>query len=606
MNIETLKVLGLILNHSHNQSVRQVLSNLISFTGTPDEISGTVLFGDARPIPAIDEEKEDDEKDTKETHDIRIKWMTFHNLRSIPFIAKNNKPFGINFADEHNNPRSLYLVGRNGTGKTTLYSALEHHYLSDNSLSKSMTLDPKRIMTYGFGEIAYNQPESPSITLETVDKQSYTETLEAHAALCSPASFCSEYDIQQLGTKGKNLFDYMLQQLGYQELNDMMMRLGLIVQDLENQLKSDMKDETADLDASDFDVIVLEVLKRNKNVKQLYPQSYTKSLYDRHYAKFSSGDTPTIFSDYWNRLRRRSQIAGASKEPAQQLAGNENEPTDRANALSGKLRAMYEILENALRQLAIDSSTENLQKVLNQLYEERKSIKGEAEDKLITIEDQERLEGRRQTLMSLMTLIREQRSIIVSDFVNSHFDMLKEIMNFFSNNDCELQKPKVGVETIQIKLLANGEDGSVFRPTPQEYYNSFRYKLYAVSFKIALAFTEMSLKNLRVPIVIDDVFSASDFENNLRLEYFVYNIYEAYDHLNFKEPLQLILLTHDEMVQTAFRRGTDLLVDDEKRKQVRLGKHHYVCGRLYSYKYAVEMSAKTGDEFGFYNLYIKN
>lgn len=605
MNNETIKVLGKILTHSRDISIRQALANLMAFSGSPGELDGKALFGENHPIPSaeVDEDETHEEEITK---DIRIKWMTFQNLRSIPYIEGSEKPFGISFADEQNNPRSIYLVGRNGTGKTTLYSALEHHYLSDNSLSKSMDLDSKRIMTYGFGEIEQESPISPSITLETVDRRQIVETLESHVALCSPASFCSEYDIQQLGTKGKNLFDYMLQQLGYQELNELMDSLNLIVKDLDRQLKSDMKDETADLDSSDFDMIVLEVLKRNKNAKQLYPNLYTKALYDRHFTKFSSGDTPSIFTDYWNRLRRRSQIAGASKDPAQQWAGNDGVPTDRANALSGKLHSMYDILESALHQLAVDSSTNNLQKVLNQLYEERKSVKGEAEDKLITVEDQERLESQRLTLMSLMTLIREQRSIIVSQFIESHFDMLKEIMSFFSNNDGELMKPRVGVETIQIKIQAKGEGGSVFRPTPQEYYNSFRYKLYAVSFKIALAFMEMLMKNIRVPIVIDDVFSASDFENNLRLEYFVYNIYEAYDHLNFNEPLQLILFTHDEMVQTAFRKGTDLLVDDENCKKVRLGKHNFVCGRLYSYKYAKNLEQETGSKYDFYNLYIIN
>lgn len=611
MNTETIKVLGKILQLSQDISMRQVLTNLMAYEGELSQIDLSVLFavtptveqsGEEIGQNAIEDEKEEQIKD------LRIRWMTFNNLRSIPHIAGNKKPFGLSFADDNKKPCSLYLVGRNGTGKTTIYSALEHHYLSANSLSKNMDLNARRIMTYGFGEIEQNTLDEPWLTVETTSKKTEMETLDSHAALCSPACFCSEYDIQQMGTKGKNLFDYLLQQLGYQELKDLLSQLEKVVMNLDKQLESELKDETDELDFQDYDAIVFEVLKHYKNAKQLYHHPYTRALYDRHLNKFSNGGIPDIFEDYWIRLRQRSQSAGQKVDPARQLANSEIKPIDRANTISGKLRAMYQILEPHLKQLATDSSEVRLQKVLTKLYEDRKSVRGKLEDKLITAEVRKEAKSQRTLLMSLMSLIREQRSMIADDFINAHFGMLKRIMSFFSNNDAELLKPRLSGETLKIQLLAKGEGDSVFRPTPQEYYNSFRYKLYAVSFKIALAFMEMDSKHIRVPIVIDDVFSASDFENNLRLEYFVYNIHEAYENMNFEEPLQLILLTHDEMVQTAFRKGTHLLVDDENSKKVNLSRHGYVCGRLYSYKFAEDLEKETGllDYYPFYNLYIRN
>lgn len=611
MNTETVKVLGKILQLSQDASMRQVLTNLMDFDGELTRLDTSVLFAVALSDGQNKDERKSDAPETGEeeqVRDMRIRWMTFSNLRSIPHVADKQKPFGLSFSDDNKQPCSLYLVGRNGTGKTTVYSALEHHYLSSNSLSKNMDLDARRIMTYGFGEIERTAPDEPWLTVETVSEKTEMETLDSHAALCSPACFCSEYDILQMGTKGKDLFDYLLQQLGYQELKDLLSQLDRVVKDIDGQLEGKLKDETDELDSQDYDAIVLEVLKRYKNAKQLYPQPYIRALYDRHLNKFNNGEIPGIFVDYWNRFRQRSQRAGQKVDPARQLANTEVKPIDRANAISGKLRSMYQVLEPHLKQLAIDSSEIQLQNVLNQLYEERKSVKGEQEDKLVTAEAREEAETRRSLLMSLMSLIREQRRMVADDFINAHFDMLKRIMSFFSNNDAELLKPRLSGETLKIQLLAKGEGESVFRPTPQEYYNSFRYKLYAVSFKIALAFMEMGSKHIRVPIVIDDVFSASDFENNLRLEYFVYNIYEAYDNMNFEEPLQLILLTHDEMVQTAFRKGTDQLADDEKPHQVKLNRHNFVCGRLYSYKFAEDLEKETGtaDLFPFYNLYIRN
>lgn len=598
MNTETIKVLGEILTLSPNSAMRQAIVNLMAYKGPLSLLDADALFAVTHPVPQGDE-KGTSEEESVEVNDMRIRWITFHNLRSIPIMKDEETPYGISFTDEAGNPSSLYLVGRNGTGKTTLYSALEHYYLSANSLSQSMDLEPKRIMTYGFGEIQYEAPDNPSITLETVNGQTNTENLDAHVALCSPACFCSEYDIQQLGSKGKNLFDYMLQQLGFQELKDLIDRLSDILRSIDKQLQKDIKDETDELNYDDFDAIVLEVLKRFPNAKQLYPQAFSKPLYDRDFSKFSNGETPKIFTSYWNSLQRRTELAGAAVDPGSQFAKTDALSTDSANALSGKLRSMYQLLDNALRKLARDGSLRQLQVELNQLYEERKTVKVGQEDGLITAEDQEKLKSQRTLLMNLMSLIREKRQKIVDGFVNAHFDMLNQIMRFFSDNDGELLKPMVNGETITIQLLVKGEGEATFRPTPQEYYNSFRYKLYAVSFKVALSFMEMQLKNNRVPIVIDDVFCASDFENNIRLESFVYNIYKAYNDLKFEEPLQLILLTHDEMIQTAFRKGAEM------------AHGNFICGRLFSYKFARKMSEDIADKadegkLSFYNLYMLN
>ena len=121
----------------------------------------------------------------------------------------------------------------------------------------------------------------------------------------------------------------------------------------------------------------------------------------------------------------------------------------------------------------------------------------------------------------------------------------------------------------------------------------------------------MKLKDIRVPIVIDDVFNASDFENNLRLEYFVYNIYKAYDSMSFDEPLQLIVLTHDEMVLNAFRNGANMMIEDKSGRGLMKDARQYQCGRLFSYRYAKKMAEELNpaikDEKGvkFYNLYMQ-
>ena len=161
------------------------------------------LFG-KKPVSSIDNLKAKDQT----IHDERIKWLTFCNFRSVPESGEI-KHYGVNFAID-GRPVSVFLVGSNGAGKTTLYSALEHHYISSSSLSKDMNLDEEKILTYGFGAREGQQPTSLKIGSVSGVVE---ERLHDHEGLCSPAPFCSEYDLKQLGERGDNLTNYILEQL---------------------------------------------------------------------------------------------------------------------------------------------------------------------------------------------------------------------------------------------------------------------------------------------------------------------------------------------------------------------------------------------------------
>ena len=82
------------------------------------------------------------------------------------------------------------------------------------------------------------------------------------------------------------------------------------------------------------------------------------------------------------------------------------------------------------------------------------------------------------------------------------------------------------------------------------FYNSFRYKLYAISIKVAMAFMTMKIWNINAPLVFDDVFTASDFDNSVNIDRFFRRIYETYEKLKLgnKNELQIILFSHDEVV----------------------------------------------------------
>lgn len=601
MKQDTKDLLRDILNNSENEDASAVLLNLIDAEEGPDEVTYDTLFG-KKPVLSKEKQKEKE----KIVRDERIKWLTFCNFRSVP-DSEEIKHYGINFAIDKR-PVSVFLVGSNGAGKTTLYSALEHHYISTSSLSKDMNLDEEKILTYGFGVREGQRPTS--LKIGTVGGE-VEERLHDHDRLCSPASFCSEYDLKQLGERGDNLTNYILDQLGYDELLPLLLALKEIASKRKTEIKESQSSHESDVSVNDIDRIISVLLQYGTGARDLLKKAekYEK-LFNMDFADYSAGKEVDRFTDLWERLRSLS----AQPKIEDPILAIEKEGTsikknaEHANELTQKLTKMYRIAEDSLKACQ-GKGVDGIRKEIEKLYNDRALLEKRRVKGILPEDEVKQIQKEIEITEKVIGLLDEKQKTIIKDFCDNRFPMIKDILKIFSNDDGDLdiQEEIVNGEIILkivVKDPINGVDG--LAPTPQEYYNSFRYKLYAVSFKIALALMEMKQKGLRVPLVIDDVFNASDFENNIRLEYFVHNIYKAYGTIDKDIPLQLILLTHDEMIQTAFRKGANVTEEDcEMVSQPR----EYICGRLFKYRYAKQMSMETGEdekESTFYNLYLRN
>lgn len=598
---ETRRALLDILKTNKDPDVAHVLRFLLSYEGDLSEIDQKALF--------VDKPKSSRPETTQDItlQDLRIKWLTFRNFRSVPYSESVGKEYGISFCDTNETPCSVFLVGRNGTGKTTLYSALERHYISQSSISREKNLEEARVLTYGFNQLDDTRKETPKLGVCTMTSKYDDEGFDNHQPLCSPAPFCSEYDLQQLGSEGENLFEYMLTQLGYQELTDVRDVLLAMKLDREERLAFSYADHPDALSSSDLKEILCEFISRYGSVKSFFSSLSSDTMYDKGQEVFSKGKIPKIFSDYWKKLKGIRQDAEKAKDPIEDYS---LKASASGKEMEDKLKKLYSRLENDLRACADNDSHQFLLDKVRTLQIDIAKKESEENKSLSDAVEREKLTLEHVILQKTIEAIDGQRSQVVVRFVDKHYTMLKEILSYFSDNDGELLKPAVRGNSLKIEIKAKSFSGKEFVATPQEYYNSFRFKLYAVSFKIALAFMEMSMKNIRVPIVIDDVFSASDFENNLRLEYFVASIYKAYDQLEFTQPLQLILLTHDEMVQTAFQKGIQAQRTDEKEKSLSKPlKRPFIAARLFSYRVAESLNANIyGKEalkdLPFYNLYM--
>ena len=150
-----------------------------------------------------------------------------------------------------------------------------------------------------------------------------------------------------------------------------------------------------------------------------------------------------------------------------------------------------------------------------------------------------------------------------------------------------------------------------FNTVPKEYFNTFRYKLFVQTMKMALAFNWMNETGIAAPIVIDDVFNASDFENSIKLESYIHFVKKIYRKIcldnDFQLHLQLIMLTHDDLVFNSVVNGYNKITTDNEKAENLPDMFPFLQGRLFKLE-ELDILFKKEIEGGqnLINVYLKD
>lgn len=555
---------------------------------------------------------EAEKMESTEVRDLRIRSLTFHDFRSFPFYEE--LPFGIDFVGREGEPSSLFLLGSNGTGKSSIYTALEFYYTGQASLADERKVNRNKYLTFGFKEDeAYDIKKY--IDVELAD----SKIVPIAGEISAPSAFCSLFDVQLLERTKVGLTDFIFNQLGYGDV----IEIDDFLQSESRRIEKRMDDlddakESLELSSSDLHLVIEEfvgvvfdknILNLDEERKFVNEDAIRDHLRNQS-TRFNWELQNRMFASEWKRIEEEPETKTAGIDLAEvqaglvigdvDILGNRNEKQIRRLAnLFGEFFRYYDDQDTMIKPYS----------VLDKLYE-RYAIAKSQENKLLspeeTSKEKTRLEKKLHIISEVKSQIRNKKEDIAHEFVNDFKSFIKNILQYFSyeNEEFDLDIGENGICDVLIRVKPEGAEP--FETTPKEYFNSFRFVLYCVALKIALALNQMKKNKFSVPIVIDDVFDASDFENSLELEEFVYHIFRSYQNSVRDEgvniPLQIILLTHDEMMKSAFERGLErILMEDEKTD------NHYICGRLIPYKYAKNDSKEELiqlRETNFYNLYI--
>lgn len=536
--------------------------------------------------------------------DYRIKNLYLKNFRTFPYI-EGSVPYGIKFTDEHNNPSSLFLLGSNGTGKTTLFSALEYYYSGAVSYALSRGIKDERIeqfRTFGFERTDSIKKEDIILGVEQMGDSNIKEhTLDDVLNIPSLAPFCSEYDFKIIQDKD-DITEFVLAQMGYSDIYKLRKRIVEIIEernDFSAHLTYLIENQKELLEPEDMRLLIDELIHHSLH-RFKFDKLNEKDIDERvdnieaHQNELKNLAFYTIWNQIYNNKIAISKITDEDTKTAAQNAIDKNR---------NKIKVLYKRLNALLGERHKGNlDIKWLTKTANQLQEELELSKD-----LTFINHKKRKEytdNQIKALNNLRTSFDDKINEILKEFIRDFNSFIVGTLDIFSDEKESFSLVKaIGVNELSsiLKIHIKEEELGGYDANSHEYLNTFRFELFVIALKVALAIKYMQKQKLILPIVIDDVLNANDFENSIKLEKFICKIYQEYNKYIYKDsnstPLQLIVFTHDEKVQNAFKKGfvkSKLLYysKDNTEKNEQKQAHTYIMGRLFPYSMAEKIFRK--------------
>ncbi len=539
----------------------------------------------------------------EERRDLRVRKYLLKHFRK--FNEKGGKPFALNMIDNRNRVCSLFLAGKNGTGKTSLFTGLEF-MLSNTHISTleyRKIADRERYFPYG----NCNQKDI-RIILE-INEDEIVEGEQKFKRLSEPIKsdfsfrpfFCCDVELAKI-QKEDDLSEVFIRDLNLIKVRDLIAKLEETVKYFSDKIDSNIEKPTYNTELSEIlqdDILQIAGLTKWSYKNLLKKMKDMKDTIERDkYRETTKGKTEDLVANIKYNVEHFVGIWSV---------------TPYTNNGSLRFFENNKVLEQKYIKVGKMIETSPIDALL--LYQSLKPVEIFAKECieyitiiLDTFKSHDKTERRKSAISTLERLIKTEREAkvnllrfheIESISINSaHINNLEEIcgsfkktyneelddvyetcrqtivpiLNEFTNLDGMYEgfggenfnnKEEIYLEKENGKIEAKIKNKKIFGErtvSPKMFYNSFRYKLYAISIKVAMAFMTMKIWNINAPLVFDDVFTASDFDNSVNIDRFFRRVYETYERLGIgkKNELQIILFSHDEVVLNC----TDSIIKD--------------------------------------------
>lgn len=540
--------------------------------------------------------------------DRRITDLGVRNFRAFS-QTKDNKMCGIKL-HKNGHPLSVFMVGSNGSGKSSLFSALETLYSCQITTKSLMNIiDEDNYEIHDFGKKEQVGKAAVEIFARFVDKSELTRKFsnEVPNPIGPPSIFCSDYDVEQVSRHRLDLTPFILSQNGYSSVYEfhshILAEWFADLQELQNSRRAELQ-RLNDIDISKEDLLTIYstllslTQEENRKIDFNYyigvcddildvihsfrEKALSIDKTDKNHAVPEMLDAINYIVNRFSHIKKGqynkyiySTISTQWNDLIKSLETEENRLTD------DPLSLINEFLTNEGSEslkFSVIAKASTLKKILNMSQDSYMIFKDNIsrwpqvqEDflkKLSVLQSDEDAEIKVKDFISQVSQLQEavrlfqkklkdEISKIVDTFIETQGENIDKALSWFSEEGETFHFHKDEATGYPVVTILYQRGSEVIDTYPSLYLNTFRFRLFVITLKIALAFSFMQQEKVITPIVIDEVFNSSDFENRLRLEHFVQLIYTLYDDMHISSSrLQLILFTHDEVVLRSFVRGS--------------------------------------------------
>ena len=580
-------------------------------------------------INVPDELIKDQTSQNKEPKSLFIKELSikgFRKFKSHPDFTFILKPFTTTEDSDKISddiPQSLFLIGENGVGKSSIYAAMEY------VMTKQISEGEHRNKDFT------PQGEEATLKLTTTDGSfaNEKEIKNYYNGNSMLAIFCSENDIIQIGRKLNDLDNTQLfaSMMGY---NDIIEIINILSSFLPNNSTNE-KDSSYKKLTEEIQKLKNERYKIQNNIIKLIQDEdilqETKKLIANIYTNIYKNIQKSIHTFSSKTYSKKQNLSPTDIEQLKKLYNksvsllNDNTIYSLSNSIYTKeeyeeLKSDVELLNKFLHistaptkrssispqigNPTLSLNPKEITKVLNRIrnavltiimatpiikearnYERKTNILGEKEKEKNEILASINQVSNKNSLENYITLIKNTLYETIKKEYEPYKDFITSIMEQF-------QLPRenfslsIDFNNNQLKFkVLNKEEGKQYPPS--SFYNSFRYKLFCLLLKIACGLAYMKKRKIRIPIILDDVFYGSDFYSRTHIKQFfeilinqIKTTKEEDDKNNF---IQIICFTHDEVILNAIM---DVMSMENKNYI------HPVFGRIIDAEYIVSNSLK--------------
>lgn len=546
--------------------------------------------------------------------DYRFLYLYLKGFRKFPSIA-GDEFYGIPFCNVNNGkhtPENTLLQGGNGTGKTSVFGAMEYLFTGKMSAAYKQGFQTQARLN-DFIPFAGGKFDGLDINVITRTMPFGVRTNGAQQKdflrLCLLPFFCSEYDVDKVVEEGIDKFVY--EQMGYTLARKIIWKLREELKN-ESQKYESLEEKTTEgvevlIGDLDKKVVMYGNLKSSffsfaSNVsnesdlklklKELN-DFFSKKYVQKPVNELSDDEKALIKDDLIAEKKWLGKTLGpmAASQNLYQLYPQIIKALNPKSGKSDEFLNLSKVKKEDLNQILdeFNYARASFLQIVNELINEDEipdiatSVNNYESFLQSLSNDLQQAENRKQNTIKVLGVLDNRK--VYDEFLNAYQtevysalnnltlgsrELVNEVMKMFTTDGEEMNMEfdeKSGEFKMNISFCR--EEGKKVLFPPEQYLNTFRFKLFCMTLKMAIAFAMKRFYKFNFPIVIDDVFYSSDFAHRSMVKDFFRLFFLKHRELFDNHNLQVILLTHDDVViEAAFRGICDVIGCSDTNRRI--------------------------------------